>query len=88
MQTLFKLLERGAHLPVRVQGPIGLRHAEYPWLKYNVLVAFVGGIGVRKHLKHHPKQASYCCPRGAFSDLPFFCWDRACAVPHGKPKCS
>lgn len=47
LQTLFKLLERGAHVPVRVQGPIGLRHAEYPWMKYNVLVCIVGGIGVR-----------------------------------------
>lgn len=66
MQTLFKLLERGAHVPVRVQGPIGLRHAEYPWLKYNVLVAFVGGIGVRKHLKQSPKTGLVLLPKRSF----------------------
>lgn len=46
-QSLFQLLEKRVQLPVRVQGPIGLRFREYPWLRYDILVCIVGGIGVR-----------------------------------------
>lgn len=47
LQELLEALERGMPVPVRVQGPIGLRDSEKPWLRYPVLVCITGGIGVR-----------------------------------------
>lgn len=46
MQELFKAVERGQAIPVRLQGPIGLKRSEQPWMRYPVVVAIVGGIGV------------------------------------------
>lgn len=61
MQELFQALERGEALPVRVQGPIGLPHAELPWLRYPYLVCVTGGIGVRPS----PYSLSSPCPHPA-----------------------
>lgn len=50
-QELFKALERGQAVPVRLQGPIGLTRAQQPWMRYPVMVAVVGGIGVSLNLR-------------------------------------
>ena len=60
-QSLFRLLEKRVQLPVRVQGPIGLRSREYPWLRYDVLVCIVGGIGVRLCSQHLKLQIAWPC---------------------------